>query len=93
MGGLQMKETGIEREDLLIMLMEMNHQLEDLEADLHSSTVKYCNNWYQSQEKRLIQCDQKLSSIEQKVESFKEDHNSVNLPYSGQKVVKLELGF
>ena len=88
-----MKTNGIAREEIILMLTELNQQLERLEVDLHSSTEDFCNNWSDQQEKRLDQCDKKLFALEESIDNDKAGNHQVKMNYSSKKIVKLELGY
>jgi DNA phosphorothioation-dependent restriction protein DptG len=88
-----MKTNGIEREDIILMLTDINQQLDKLENELHSSTEEFCNSWYQSQENRLNQCDNKLSALEENIDKLDNGKQTVKITYPSKKVVKLELGY
>jgi hypothetical protein len=88
-----MKTNGIEREDIILMLADINQQLNKLEVELHSSTEEFCNSWYESQEKRFNQCDKKLSALEESIGKLDEGKQEVKMSYPSKKVVKLELGY
>jgi hypothetical protein len=88
-----MKTNGIEREDIILMLADINQQLNKLEVELHSSTEEFCNSWYESQEERLNQCDKKLSALEESIDKLDEGKREMKMTYPSKKVVKLELGY
>ncbi|WP_404329080.1 hypothetical protein [Mesobacillus maritimus] len=88
-----MKTNGIEREDIILMLTDINQQLDKLEVELHSSTEEFCNSWYESQEIRLNQCDNKLTALEESIDKLDIGKPQVKMTYPSKKVVKLELGY
>jgi len=88
-----MKTNGIEREDIILMLADINQQLNKLEVELHSSTEEFCNSWYKSHEGRLNQCDKKLSALEESIDKLDEEKREMKMTYPSKKVVKLELGY
>jgi cob(I)alamin adenosyltransferase len=88
-----MKTNGIEREDIILMLADINQQLYKLEVELHSSTEEFYNSWNESQEERLNQCDKKLSALEESIDKLDEGKREMKMTYPSKKVVKLELGY
>ncbi|MBY0096585.1 hypothetical protein [Mesobacillus maritimus] len=88
-----MKTNGIEREDIILMLADINQQLNKLEVELHSSTEEFCNSWYKSHEERLNQCDKKLSALEESIDKLDAGKREMKMTYPSKKVVKLELGY
>lgn len=88
-----MKTKGIEREEIILMLTEINQQLDQLDVELHSSTEEFCNSWYELQENRLDQCDKKLVALEESLDTQNVGNRQVKMNYPNKKVVKLELGY
>lgn len=88
-----MKTNGIEREEIILMLTELNQQLDRLEDELHSSTEEFSKSWHEQQEIRLNQCEKKLFALEGNLNNFNEGKHQVKMNYPSKKVIKLELGY
>lgn len=59
-----MNEQVTEKDHLLLMLTEMNHQVEELELMLTQSFSDLRRSWIWEEVQRLAVCEQKISSIE-----------------------------
>ncbi|KKK37631.1 hypothetical protein WQ57_12925 [Mesobacillus campisalis] len=88
-----MKAEGLEKEEILIMLAELNDRLVELEYDLHSSIEGFKTQWHETQEARYEQCGKKLAGLEKSMLSLEEESKGIALAYPGNKVPKLELGY
>jgi ATP-dependent protease HslVU (ClpYQ) peptidase subunit len=92
-GGLQMKPAGIEKDEIMLLLTDINNQLEQLEADLHSSTNEFQKDWYDSQVNRLETCEEKLTALEVRMPEIERNENELNIKYPVKNLPTLELGF
>ncbi|MBT2754947.1 hypothetical protein AB1K84_06785 [Mesobacillus foraminis] len=90
-----MKTAGIEREEVLLMLSELNDQLNMLESELHSSIEEYWNDWYGSQESRLEDCGKKLIALEESLRDLEKNNPLESRKQYSSSVpsIKLELGY
>jgi hypothetical protein len=88
-----MKTAGLEKEEIIIMLAELNDRLVELEYDLHSSIEGLKSDLYETQETRIESCGKKLLHLENSMIHFEKDSKEPMLNYRGNKVPKLELGY
>ncbi|MBM4762085.1 hypothetical protein [Bacillus sp. B15-48] len=88
-----MKDTGIKKDEIMKLLTDMNTQLENIEADMHSSMVKVQKDWYQLQVSKLETCGEKLKALENKISQNEERLDDGQMNYQLKKVSSLELGY
>lgn len=87
-----MELKGIEKDEILLLLNQLNNQLEKLEADLHSSAEQCKRDWHIVQENRLFTCGEKLNALENKMAELEKSDMDGREKYSMGKITPLELG-
>ena len=88
-----MKPAGIEKDEIMMMLADINNKLDQLEADLDFSNDKVQKEWYVSQVNKLEACEKKLNVLERSMTVIEQNENEIRLNYSHKKIAGLELGF
>ena len=88
-----MKISGIEKEEAILRLTELHKQLDELEADLHSTAEALRKGWFRSQESRLGNCSRRLIALEEGLPDSQNSNQELRMNFTDKKVTKLELGF
>lgn len=88
-----MKPAGIEKDEIMMMLADINNKLEQLEADLDFSNDKVQKEWYVSQVNKLEACEKKLNVLERSMTVIEQNETEIRMNYSHKKIAGLELGF
>ncbi len=72
-----MQTTVLRREDLLLMLMEMESQLQQLDHLIVSNISQQNQRWEKEQEARLDSCVSQLDTLERKI-IFNQERHEIN---------------
>ncbi|WP_174733973.1 hypothetical protein [Mesobacillus harenae] len=87
-----MIRKGQGKEEILMMLSEVNSQLELFENELNVSLAEMRTVWFADQEERLSLCSDRLEALETQYSNFKEQKQDYQKKEKSQGL-KLELGF
>lgn len=90
-----MKQTQLQKEELIKMLTEIYDQLEELEEAIDSNLTDYRDHWRKEQSTKLTDCESRINTLELEVNkvSHKEQDRPNRNVRNHNRAMKLELGY
>ena len=88
-----MKAAGLDKDEILVSLAELNDELVELELVLQTSLDELRSDWAAGQEYKLGQCSKRLDALENSMDTADSGSGETMFDFPGKKIVKLELGY
>ncbi len=88
-----MKAAGMDKDEILVMLSELNDQLVEMEQVLQTSLEELRSEWIADHQFKLDECGKRLSAVEHSLDLTGDTDSEMRIGFTGKKVVKLELGY